>query len=62
MSVQKKLQITLIKSAFGRMARQSACLQGLGLKRINQVVVREDTPCIRGMIQKVTHLLSVEEV
>lgn len=62
MSHQKKLQITLVKSAYGRLPNHRACLQGLGLRRINQVVLREDTPCIRGMIQKVIHLLSVEEV
>ena len=55
------LKITLIKSRFGRIAKHNGCLQGLGLKRINQTVIRENTPCVRGMINKINYLIRVEE-
>lgn len=57
-----KLNITLVKSKYGRKKGHLACLTGLGLSKINQTVTREDTPCIRGMINKVHYLLKVEEV
>ena len=56
----QRLKITLIKSKFGRGAKQLACVHGLGLRRINQTVELEDTPAIKGMINKVSHLLRVE--
>lgn len=60
MSKKKQLAITLIKSRFGRLPDHAATLKGLGLKRINQTVTLEDTPCIRGMINKITYLLKWE--
>lgn len=57
-----KLKITLIKSLIGRPERQRATVRALGLKKIRSTVVREDTPEIRGMIDKVSHLLEVREV
>lgn len=57
----KKLKVTLIKSKFGRKPGHRECLLGLGLKRISQTVAVDDTACNRGMINKVSYLLKVEE-
>ena len=56
----QRLKITLIKSKFGRGAKQLACVHGLGLRRINQTVELEDTPAIKWMINKAPHLVWVE--
>lgn len=56
-----KLRITLTKSVIGRKQDQIATVKALGLKKIRDVKEHEDTPQIRGMINKVIHLLSVEE-
>ena len=56
-----KLKITLKKSVIGSKQDQIATVKALGLKKIRDVVEHEDTPQIRGMINKVIHLLSVEE-
>ncbi|MGE4595211.1 MAG: 50S ribosomal protein L30 [Gammaproteobacteria bacterium] len=53
--------MTLVKSFHGRLPRHRATVTGLGLKRINHTVELEDTPCIRGMINKVSYLLKVED-
>ena len=60
--VDKKLKVTLVRSKFGRIPRHKACVEGLGLRKIHQTVEVEDTPCNRGMINKVSYLLKVEEV
>ena len=52
--------VTLIKSFNGRLPKHRATVTGLGLKRINHTVVLEDTPEVRGMINKVSYLLKVE--
>ncbi len=57
----KNVKVTLIKSRFGRLKKHRACVRGLGLRRINHSVVVEDTPEIRGMINKISYLLRVEE-
>jgi large subunit ribosomal protein L30 len=57
-----RLKITQTRSGIGRKANQRQTLRSLGLKRIHDVVVKEDRPEIRGMVQTVTHLVSVEEV
>ena len=57
-----KLRITQIKSGIGNKQNQRATLRSLGLKRMHDVVVKEDRPEIRGMVATVTHLVSVEEV
>jgi large subunit ribosomal protein L30 len=57
-----RLKITQIKSGIGYKQNQRETLRSLGLKRIRDVVVKEDRPEFRGMIQTVTHLVSVEEV
>ncbi len=56
------LRIKLVKSAIGYTERQKATVRALGLHRLNDSVVVEDRPEIRGMIRKVQHLVSVEEV
>ena len=63
MSKQKKhtkISVTLVRSAAGRLPRHKATVLGLGLRRLRQTVVLEDTPCVRGMIQQVSYLLNVE--
>ena len=57
-----RLKVTQTRSAIGRKQNQRDTLRTLGLKRINDVVVKEDRPEIRGMIFAVNHLVSVEEV
>ncbi|NLM46713.1 MAG: 50S ribosomal protein L30 [Firmicutes bacterium] len=56
-----KLRITLVNSVIGRPESQRVTVRTLGLKKINQSVECEDTPQIRGMIKKVSHLVKVEE-
>jgi large subunit ribosomal protein L30 len=58
----KKLKITLVKSGIARPGKHKVVLIGLGLKKLNKSVIRQDTPEIRGMINKVGHLLRVEEM
>jgi len=57
-----KLRITYKKSAIGYKKDQKGTIRALGFKKLNQVVEHEDTPTIRGMINKVVHLVEVEEV
>ena len=57
-----QLKITWVKSGIGRPQNQRRIIQSLGLRRLNQSVVHNDSPTIRGMVQKVIHLLKVEEV
>jgi large subunit ribosomal protein L30 len=57
-----RLKVTQVRSGIGRKQNQRETLRSLGLKRINDVVVKEDRPEIRGMIFTVTHLVKVEEV
>lgn len=57
-----KLRITYTKSAIGYKKDQKGTIRALGLRKLNQVVEQEDTAVIRGMINKVSHLVSVEEV
>lgn len=55
------LKITLVQSPIGYTKRQKATVRALGLKRMNQTVVQKDSKVIRGMIDKVSHLLEIEE-
>lgn len=61
MAAQKKIRVTLMKSKFGRIPGHRECVEGLGLRRRHQTVEVIDTPANRGMINKVSHLLKVEE-
>ena len=57
-----KVKITLTKSLIGRPEIQRATVKALGLGKTNSFVVHETTPAISGMIKKVEHLISVEEI
>lgn len=57
----KKIKITLVKSGIARPGKHKLVLAGLGLRKLNHSVVRVDSPQVRGMINKVSHLLKVEE-
>lgn len=57
----KNLRVTLVKSKYGRLASHQACLTGLGIRRMHQTVVVADTPENRGMINRVSYLVKVEE-
>jgi large subunit ribosomal protein L30 len=59
--VAATLKITWKKSAIGYKEDQKRTIRALGLRRLGQTVVHSDSPTVRGMIQKVKHLLSVEE-
>ncbi|MBW7930823.1 MAG: 50S ribosomal protein L30 [Gammaproteobacteria bacterium] len=61
MAGTKKLKVTLVKSPAGRVATHRACVTGLGLRKIRQSRVLADTPEVRGMINRVSYLLKVEE-
>ena len=58
----KRLRITWIKSAIGYSQRQKETIRILGLRRLGEWVEREDSPSLRGMVQKVSHLVEVEEI
>ena len=55
------VRVTLIKSKHGRLKNHQACVSGLGLRRMHQSVVVDDTPENRGMINTISYLLKVEE-
>ena len=55
------LKVTLVRSMIGRPDKHRRVLRGMGLNRINKTVELEDTPAIRGMIHKVSHLVKAEE-
>ena len=57
-----QIKVTQIKSGIGTKPNQRQTLRSLGLKRINDTVVQEDRPEIRGMVATVTHLVTVEEI
>ncbi len=61
MSAKKTVRVKQVKSGIGYDRKQRASLRGLGLKRMEQVVEVEDTPSVRGMINRVTHLVRVLE-
>ena len=62
MSDNNQLKITLIKSTNGRLASHKACVRGLGLRRMHHTVTVINTPENRGMVNKVSYLLKVEEI
>lgn len=57
---QRSVTVTLKRSAIGTPVKQRRVLEGLGLRKIRQTVVRPDTPQVWGMIKKVSHLLEVK--
>jgi large subunit ribosomal protein L30 len=62
MSSDVKLRITWVKSSIGYSQRQKGTVRALGLRHLGDVVEQADTPVMRGMIDKVSHLVRVEEV
>ncbi len=59
MTASKTIQVKLIKSGIGRIKKHKLCIQGLGFKKLNQVVTIEDTPSNRGMINKISDMVEV---
>ena len=59
MTSSKTIQVKLIKSGIGRIKKHKLCIQGLGFKKLNQVVTVEDTPSNRGMINKISDMIEV---
>jgi large subunit ribosomal protein L30 len=57
---KKQVTVTQIKSVAGRLESHKACIRGLGLRRIGHTVTLEDTPAVRGMINRVNFLVRVE--
>jgi large subunit ribosomal protein L30 len=61
MAKSKELKVTLVKSKHGRLKNHRACVAGLGLRRMHQTVQVADTPENRGMINRISYMLVVEE-
>ncbi len=61
MSDKKMMKVTLQRSMSGRLKSHQSCVKGLGLKRMHQTVEVEDTAATRGMLNKVSYMVSVEE-
>lgn len=61
MAAKKTVRVTQVKSAIGRQGDQRETLKGLGLNKMHRTSELEDTPSVRGMINKVSHLVRVEE-
>ena len=57
----KALRVTLVKSPIGYKKDQKATVRALGLNRMNQTVEHNDSPAVRGMLNKISHLIKVEE-
>lgn len=57
---KETVKVTLIRSPIGALPKHKLCLQGLGLRRMHQTVEVEDTPAVRGMINKISYMLAVE--
>lgn len=55
------IKVTQTKSSIGRLPKHKLCFKGLGLRKINHTVELEDTPCVRGMINKIFYMVKVEE-
>jgi len=60
--MSKQIQITLKRSLIGRSEKQLKTVEALGLRKLNQTVVQQDNPAIRGMVNQVSHLVEVKEV
>ncbi len=62
MADKKMLRVKLVKSMYGRGKKHMACVKGLGLRRIHHTVEVEDTPAVRGMINRINYLVEWEQV
>jgi large subunit ribosomal protein L30 len=56
----KQIKVTLVRSPIGFQPKHRECVRGLGLKRINQTVVLEDSPSVRGMVNRIEYMVRVE--
>ncbi|MES9972919.1 MAG: 50S ribosomal protein L30 [Candidatus Thiodiazotropha sp.] len=61
MAKKKMMRVTLVRSTSGRLVSHKACVAGLGLRRMHQIVEVEDTPATRGMVNKVNYMVKVVE-
>ncbi len=61
MADKKMMKVTLVRSMNGRLATHKACVRGLGLRRMHQTAVVEDTAATRGMINKVSYMVKAED-
>ena len=61
MAKKKQIKVTLVRSPIGFKPKHRECVRGLGVKRMHQTVVLEDTPSVRGMVNKVDYMVRVEE-
>ncbi|HWQ95184.1 MAG TPA: 50S ribosomal protein L30 [Gammaproteobacteria bacterium] len=61
-NISKTIKVTLVRSRFGRLPVHRACLAGLGLRRMHNSVELTDTPSVRGMINKISYMLKVEDL
>ncbi|MDA0688714.1 MAG: 50S ribosomal protein L30 [Proteobacteria bacterium] len=60
MAKSKTVKVTLVRSPISSQPKHKLCLKGLGIRRMHQTVELEDTPAVRGMINKISYMLSVE--
>ncbi len=60
-STSRSVRVTLLRSPIGYSKDQKATLRALGLRRLHQTVEHKDTPALRGMLDKITHLIRIEE-
>ena len=60
MAKKKTVKVTLVRSPIGTLPKHRLCLKGMGLRRMRQSVEVEDTPAVRGMINKVNYMLAIE--
>ena len=61
MADNKTMKVKLVRSIYGRLKNHRACVRGLGLRRMHQVVEVEDTPATRGMLNKVSYMVDLVE-
>ena len=61
MSKNKTIKIKLVKSGIGRMQNHKLCIKGLGFKKVSQIVEVEDTPSNRGMINKISDMVEIQD-
>ena len=62
MASKKKVAITLVRSYIGYSYRQRQVVKGLGLRRLHETVIRENSPAVQGMVKKISHLVKMVEV
>jgi large subunit ribosomal protein L30 len=60
--MSKKMKVTQIRSVIGCLDGQKRTIRALGLGKINKTVIHDDTPCIRGMVNTVKHIVKVEDI